>query len=290
MNICHTVSEMRRLRHAQPAESWGLVPTMGYLHEGHLSLVERARADNDRVAVTIFVNPTQFAPTEDLSTYPRSLTEDLAMLQAAGVDLVFVPGNEEMYPPDFQTAVLVQEVAKPLEGRSRPTHFQGVATVVAKLFNIVQPTRAYFGQKDAQQTVVLRQMVRDLNFNLELIVCPTVREADGLAKSSRNAYLTPEQRQAATVLYRALQAAQTAVQQGDAAADAVRGIMRRLIEAEPAARIDYVSVADALSLAELTDLSGVQTVLISTAVFFGKTRLIDNVLVDRAANVDSRTA
>jgi pantoate--beta-alanine ligase len=250
---------------------------MGYLHAGHLSLVEQAKAENERTAVTIFVNPAQFGPTEDLASYPRNLAGDLALLEAAGVDLVFTPSTETIYPPDFQTAVTVNRVSQPLEGAARPTHFAGVVTVVAKLFNIIQPTRAYFGQKDAQQTVVLRQMVRDLNFNLELIVCPTVREADGLALSSRNAYLTPAERQAATVLYRALRAGQSAVAAGEQSGDAIRQIMTATIAAEPLARADYVSVADGRTLAELDQLAG--EVLLSTAVFIGKTRLIDNLLI-----------
>ncbi len=278
MKVTGDISEMRQIRWADPTLSWGLVPTMGYLHEGHLSLVRRANAENERTAVTIFVNPTQFAPTEDLSSYPRSLERDLALLAAEGVDLVFTPTDATMYPPDFQTAVTVGQVSKPLEGSSRPTHFQGVATVVAKLFNIIQPTRAYFGQKDAQQTVVLRQMVRDLNFNLEMVICPTVRETDGLAMSSRNAYLTPEQRQAATVLFRALTAVSTAYTQGERDGNRLRQIMRDTVATEPLARLDYASIAHPLTLQELAQVES--TVLFSLAVFFGKTRLIDNMLIE----------
>jgi pantoate--beta-alanine ligase len=277
MKVTGDITEIRQIRWADPSLSWGLVPTMGYLHEGHLSLVRRAKAENERTAVTIFVNPSQFAPTEDLSTYPRNLERDLSLLTAAGVDLVFTPTNETIYPLDFQTTVTVNAVSKPLEGAARPTHFQGVATVVAKLFNIMQPTRAYFGQKDAQQTVVLRQMVRDLNFNLEMVICPTAREADGLAMSSRNAYLSPEQRQAATVLFRALTAAQNAYLQGEREGKRLRQLMMNMIEAEPLARPDYVSAADPWTLQEL-DMVG-ESVLFSTAVFFGKTRLIDNILM-----------
>lgn len=277
MIIAKTISEVRAARWAHPELSWGLVPTMGYLHEGHLSLARHARAENDRVAATIFVNPTQFAPNEDLSTYPRALERDLAMLEQDNVDLVFTPTDEVMYPPDFQTEVHLARVTKPLEGSSRPTHFIGVATVVAKLFNIVQPTRAYFGQKDAQQSVVLRQMVRDLNFNLELIVCPIVRESDGLALSSRNKYLNPAQRQAATVLNRALRAAETAVSLGERSGSAIRQLMHGIITAEPLARLDYVSAADPQTLAELDEIEN--GVLLSTAVFIGATRLIDNILI-----------
>lgn len=276
MLVTAHITEVRQIRWADPAQSWGLVPTMGFLHEGHLSLVRRAKAENERTAVTIFVNPTQFAPSEDLTSYPRNLERDLSLLAAEAVDLVFTPANETIYPADFQTTVTVGQVSKPLEGAARPTHFQGVATVVAKLFNIVQPTHAYFGQKDAQQTVVLRQMVRDLNFNLEMIVCPTVREADGLAMSSRNAYLSPDQRQAAAVLYRALQAAQSDYAQGERDGRRLRQRMVATIQSEPLARLDYASAADPLTLQEL-DVAGSQ-VLFSTAVFFGKTRLIDNLL------------
>jgi len=272
------INEVRRVRWANPAAGWGLVPTMGYLHEGHLSLVRRAKAENEFTAVTIFVNPTQFAPSEDLSTYPRDLERDLAHLAAAEVDLVFMPSEETMYPVDFQTAVIVSELSKPLEGAARPTHFQGVTTVVAKLFNILQPTRAYFGQKDAQQTVVLRQMVRDLNFNLEMIICPIVREADGLAMSSRNAYLTAAERQAAPVLHRSLTAVAKALQQGERDGDVLRQLMRDNIATEKLARVDYVSTADPLTLLELDEVTS--SVLFSLAVFFGKTRLIDNLLVE----------
>ena len=269
------IQEIRERRWADPQLSWGLVPTMGYLHQGHLSLVERARAENDRVAATIFVNPTQFAPNEDLSTYPRSLSRDLEMLEGAGVDLVFTPTEKEMYPSDFQTVVTVEQVTQYLEGKTRPTHFQGVTTVVAKLFNILQPTRAYFGQKDVQQTVVLRQMVRDLNFNLQMVICPTVREADGLALSSRNAYLSPEQRQAAPILYRALRSAQAAYMQGEQDANRLRQLMTEMIAAEPMVRLDYVSVADAQTLVELDRVEG--KALLSGAIFVGNTRLIDNI-------------
>lgn len=250
---------------------------MGFLHEGHLSLVRRAKAENERVAASIYVNPTQFAPTEDLNSYPRDLERDLRLLAAEGVDLVFTPSDALMYPDDFQTAVTLASVTRPLEGASRPTHFQGVATVVAKLFNIVQPTRAYFGQKDAQQTVVIRQMVRDLNFDIDVVICPIVREADGLAMSSRNAYLNPDQREAATVLYRALQTAKSAFDQGERDGRVLRQLMRDTIAAEPLARMDYVSVAHPLTLTELDTIE--KEALCSMAVFVGQTRLIDNLLL-----------
>lgn len=277
MRITKSIATVRQIRWQDATASWGLVPTMGFLHEGHLSLVRAAKANNQFTAVSIFVNPTQFAPTEDLSTYPRSLERDLALLEAEGVDLVFTPTDEVIYPADFQTAVTVKEVTKPLEGASRPTHFAGVATVVAKLFNIIQPTRAYFGQKDAQQTVVLRQMVRDLNFNLELIVCPTVREADGLAMSSRNAYLTAEQREAAPLLFNTLTAVQNTIENGEKDLDKLRRQMIAQINAEPLARLDYFSIADYNTLTEIDHPT--DTLLVSLAVFFGKTRLIDNFII-----------
>ena len=283
MFVTDEIAEVRKVRWADPASSWGLVPTMGYLHEGHLALVRAAKAANDYTAVTIYVNPTQFAPTEDLATYPRDLERDLALLRAEGVDLVFTPSDATMYPPGFQTAVSVTQLAQLLEGASRPDHFAGVALVVAKLFNIIQPTRAYFGQKDYQQTVVLRQMVRDLDFNLTLIVCPTVREADGLALSSRNKYLQGEARTAALVLSQSLTAVAQAVQAGERNAERLRAIVRNKIAAEPLARLDYVSVADAKTLAELDEVppapQGAYEFVVSLAVFIGSTRLIDNLLL-----------
>jgi pantoate--beta-alanine ligase len=272
------IAEVRAARWAEVGLSWGLVPTMGYLHRGHLALVDRARAENDRTAATIFVNPAQFGPGEDLATYPQNLEGDLALLKQAGVDLVFTPSEAVIYPPDYQTYVTVEAVARPLEGASRSTHFRGVATVVAKLFNIVQPARAYFGQKDAQQTVVIRRMTADLNFNLEIVICPTVREADGLALSSRNAYLSPPERAAATVLYRALTTAKEALSGGERNGDTLRGLMRSVVNREPLARLDYVSVANPLTLQELSQVAN--GALFSLAVFIGKTRLIDNILYE----------
>ena len=277
MHVVETIEEVRRLRRSLPG-SWGLVPTMGYLHAGHLSLVQRARAENDRVAVSIFVNPTQFGPNEDLATYPRDLPRDLELLRAADVDLVWAPPVSEMYPPGFQTYVTVEEVTRVLEGAARPVHFRGVATVVAKLFLVCQPDRAYFGQKDAQQVVVVQQMVRDLGFPVQIVVCPTVREPDGLALSSRNVYLTPEQRRAAPVLYRALRAAQEAWQRGEHDGECLRAIMRAVLSEEPLAQTEYVSAADLHTLQELGDAS--QGVLLSLAVRIGRTRLIDNIRLE----------
>ncbi|MFO7682173.1 MAG: pantoate--beta-alanine ligase [Chloroflexota bacterium] len=276
MIVTADINHIRAIRWQDPALTWGLVPTMGYLHEGHLSLVRRALAENDRALATIYVNPTQFAPTEDLSTYPRDLERDLALLQETGADVVFTPGDDVMYPAGFQTYVSVEEVTKVLEGASRPGHFRGVSTIVAKLFNIAQPTRAYFGQKDFQQALVLQRMVIDLNFNLEMVICPIVREPDGLALSSRNKYLTPEQRQAATLLQRTLAAAVAALQDGERDAAHIRQLAADRITAEPLARLDYFSVAHPDTLIELDVVE--EKAVLSTAVFFGKTRLIDNML------------
>jgi pantoate--beta-alanine ligase len=277
MDVTADIQTVRQLRGADPMLSWGFVPTMGYLHTGHLALVERSKAENDRTAVSIYVNPAQFGPQEDLASYPRDLQRDLELLREAGVDLVFTPDDSIIYPAGFQTKVIVEEVSQPLEGSARPGHFTGVATVVAKLFNILQPTRAYFGQKDAQQTIVLRQMVRDLSFPVEMVICPTVREADGLALSSRNSYLTPEQRAAAPVLYRALTRAQAAFQQGERRGDILRAIMGDTVVAEPLARPGYVSAANPLTLAEWDQVDG--DCLLSLTVSFGQTRLIDNLLL-----------
>lgn len=280
MKIIHSVEGVRTVRGGYGLQSVGLVATMGYLHEGHLALVRQARSDNERVVVTIFVNPKQFGPAEDLSRYPRDLERDLALLYAEGVDLVFVPDEETIYPADFQTTVEVSGVTQPLEGTRRPGHFPGVTTVVAKLFNIVQPARAYFGQKDAQQAAVIRQMVRDLNFNLEVIVGPTVREPDGLALSSRNKYLEGEQRTAATVLYRALRAAKALWEAGSRDGEILRKAMRDVLSAEPLAKVDYVSAADPTTLAEYDGtVPADKGVLLSMAVFIGQTRLIDNFLL-----------
>jgi pantoate--beta-alanine ligase len=256
----------------------GLVPTMGYLHEGHLSLARRAREDCKSVAVSIFVNPTQFGPNEDLSKYPRDLKRDLSMLEEAGVDLVWTPTAEIMYPAGFQTWVEVQDVSQGLEGAQRPGHFRGVSTVVAKLFNAVRPDKAYFGQKDAQQAAVIRRMTTDLNFPIEIVVGPIIREMDGLAMSSRNVYLDEAQRRAATVLYRALNEAKGAYDDGERDAGKLREMMKKTISAEPLAQVQYVSCADYETLKELDTVTG--RALLSMAVFFGKTRLIDNVILD----------
>jgi pantoate--beta-alanine ligase len=251
----------------------GLVPTMGYLHEGHLSLIRRAREECDHVFVSIFVNPTQFGPKEDLSKYPRDLERDFRLIEPY-TDIVWTPSDEMMYPKGYQTWVEVEALTKVLEGAMRPGHFKGVTTVVAKLFNGVQPHRAYFGQKDAQQVAVIRQMVRDLNFPIEIVVCPTMREPDGLAMSSRNVYLDTNQRKAATVLFRALSAAKELYEAGERSGEKLRQTMKDVIAAEPLAQMQYVSCADYDTLEELDEITG--KALLSMAVFFGKTRLIDN--------------
>jgi pantoate--beta-alanine ligase len=251
---------------------------MGYLHEGHLSLVRRAREDCEHAVVSIFVNPTQFGPKEDLSKYPRDLDRDLSLLESLGVDLVWIPTAEIMYPPGFQTWVEVEKITQPLEGSMRPGHFRGVTTVVAKLFNAVQPHNAYFGQKDAQQAAVIRQMTRDLNFPIEIVVCPIVREPDGLAMSSRNVYLNPEQRKAATVLSRALQAAKEVYEDDERNAEKLRRTMKEVLASEPLAEVQYVSCADYDTLEELDTVTG--KALLSMAVFIGKTRLIDNIVLE----------
>jgi pantoate--beta-alanine ligase len=276
MKAVRRVGELRVARAALP-EPLGLVPTMGALHEGHLSLVRRARTECASVAVSIFVNPTQFGPHEDLQSYPRDLAADLEMLDPAGADLVWIPEVEDIYPPGDQTWVTVEAVTRGLEGARRPGHFRGVATVVAKLLHAFQPQRAYFGQKDAQQAVVIRQMARDLLLPVEIVVCPTVREPDGLAMSSRNRHLSAEERVSATVLYRSLCAASAAFEAGERDAERLRRVMREVLGSEPKANPHYVSVADAGTLEELN--GHVDRALLSMAVAVGATTLIDNLVV-----------
>ena len=251
----------------------GLVPTMGYLHEGHLSLIRQARQECDHVFVSIFVNPTQFGPKEDLSKYPRDLERDFRLIEPY-TDVVWTPSEAMMYPEGYQTWVEVEVLTKLLEGAMRPGHFRGVTTVVVKLFNGVQPHKAYFGQKDAQQVAVIRQMVQDLNFPIEIVVCPIVREPDGLAMSSRNVYLDAEQRRAATVLFHALTAAKELFEKGERNGEKLRQTMKEVLAAEPLAQMQYVSCADYDTLQELDEVKG--KALLSMAVFLGKTRLIDN--------------
>ena len=276
MKTLQTLSDLREMRRGMPFPV-GLVPTMGYLHEGHLSLVHQARQDCASVVVSIFVNPTQFGPQEDLEAYPRDIPRDLGLLEKIGVDLVWIPERRELFWPDFQTWVIVKDVAQPLEGAMRPGHFQGVATIVAKLFNAVQPDKAYFGQKDAQQAVVIRRLVKDLNFPIDIVVCPIVREADGLAMSSRNAYLNPQEREAATVLFKALNEAKDAFENLSLEAEDLKGIMTKTIKSEPLARLQYVSCSNPDTLEELS--GPISRALLSTAVVIGETRLIDNFLI-----------
>lgn len=256
----------------------GFVPTMGALHEGHLSLVRAARAQTDVVIASVFVNPTQFGPNEDLNRYPRNLERDAELLAATGVDYLFAPRADEIYPAGFATYVSIEELSEVLEGASRPGHFRGVATVLTILFHLVNPHKVFMGQKDAQQTVVVKKLVQDLRFACEIIVVPTMREADGLAMSSRNQYLNPSERQAATVLFRALSRARELYSAGERNAENLRQAMIEIIAAEPEARLDYVAITDNQNLTTLSDLVG-KTVLISMAVKIGKTRLIDNIIL-----------
>ena len=273
MQVLKTVADIRTLRRTLDG-AVGLVPTMGYLHEGHLALVGQARKENPAVVVSIYVNPVQFGPKEDFRAYPRDLDRDLEFLQKGGTDIVFVPSDDDMYPPGFSTWVDVEKVTERLEGGSRPGHFRGVATVVAKLFNIVEPTRAYFGQKDAQQVAVIKKMIGDLNMGIEMVVVPTVRERDGLAMSSRNVYLSAKERRAATILFKSLTLARQLHRDEERDAEKIRQQMASLIQEEPLARIDYVSIADAETLEELYLLD--RPAVASLAVRIGRTRLIDN--------------
>lgn len=280
MELLKTVSETRQFVASQKEEkrSIGLVPTMGYLHQGHLSLIHTAREQNDTVVVSIFVNPTQFGPQEDLDRYPRDLEKDCRLCTQAGVDAIFMPTANEMYPGRFLTWVQVQELTEVLCGASRPGHFRGVTTVVNKLFNIIQPDRAYFGLKDFQQAVVIKQMVQDLNIPVEIVAVPTVREADGLATSSRNEYLTPQERARATVLYRSLQIGRQLIESGERNVHSVREAMVKEIERQPNTRIDYIAICDPSTLVPVDQIKN--QVLLALAVWIGNTRLIDNVLVE----------
>jgi len=255
----------------------GFVPTMGYLHEGHLSLVKRAKQECESVVVSIFANPAQFAPDEDLDNYPRDIDRDLELLTGVGTNLVWIPSVKNMYPDDFQTWINVEQVTKPLEGQVRNTHFRGVTTVVAKLFNAIRPDKSYFGQKDAQQSVVIKQMVRDLNYPIEIVICPIIREVDGLAMSSRNSYLNERERQAALCLSRGLSTAEEAFHKGEKNAEKLREIVVSVINEEQLAELQYVSCAHPETLEELE--GEIESCLLSMAVFIGRTRLIDNILL-----------
>lgn len=280
IEVVHTIKEVRETVKEWRKEglSVGFVPTMGFLHEGHKSLIDKAVEQNDRVVVSVFVNPMQFGPTEDLAKYPRDLAADTRLCEAAGANLIFNPEPEEMYDEGFCSFVDMNGPTAELCGKSRPTHFRGVCTVVNKLFNIVQPDRAYFGQKDAQQLSVISRMVKDLNIPIEIVPCPIVREADGLAKSSRNTYLNPQERQAALVLSRAIKVGQERVEAGERDTHKVVDAMKAFIETEPMARIDYVEAVELNSVQKIDKVQG--EVLFAMAVYIGKTRLIDNFIVN----------
>jgi pantoate--beta-alanine ligase len=280
MKIIRDIHEMQRtaLTLREKSISIGVAPTMGYFHDGHLSLMRRAKHENDICVVTLFVNPTQFGKNEDLSKYPRDEQRDAAMAESVGADILFTPPPEAMYPAAYQTYIEVEEVSKPMCGESRPGHFRGVATVVTKLFMLTQPNRAYFGLKDYQQCQVIRQMTEDLNIPVELVFCPIVREPDGLAMSSRNVYLSKEQRRAATVLSKSLDNARRFVEQGQRDAAKVRDFVKMQILAEPLAAIDYVEAVDAQSLQPIGEIS--HPMLVAVAARFGNTRLIDNIVIE----------
>lgn len=280
MKIAETIAEVRAevKEWRKQGLSIGLVPTMGFLHEGHQSLIERACRENDRVVVSDFVNPVQFGPGEDLASYPRDLERDAEVCRKAGAALIFHPSPEEMYFPDFCTYVNMESLSEELCGKTRPTHFRGVCTVVSKLFHIVAPDRTYFGQKDAQQLAIIKRMVRDLNFDIEIVGCPIVREADGLAKSSRNTYLSAEERQAALVLSKAVALGQSMAEQGEKDAEKIVSAMKELIFQEPMARIDYVQAVDAVTVQPVKEMT--PPVLVAMAVYIGKTRLIDNFIYE----------
>lgn len=276
MNIVSTIKEVQAQVKAwrQAGYSIGLVPTMGYLHEGHQSLMAAAKKENQKVIVSIFVNPIQFGPSEDLASYPRDLNRDKIACEQMGVDLIFCPTVNEMYVPNFSSYVDVNGLTNALCGQKRPGHFKGVCTVVTKLFNITQPDRAYFGQKDAQQLAVIKRMVNDLNFNIEIVGCPIVREADGLAKSSRNSYLSESERSASVCLYQAIESAKAMIKQGEKSVTVITKVMHELITNQPLAKIDYIEFVDLTSLQSVDMLE--QDCLCVLAVYIGKTRLIDN--------------
>ena len=280
MNISGSISEVRQIVKEWRKEGLtvGFVPTMGYLHEGHKSLIDKAVKENDRVVVSVFVKPIQFGPTEDLASYPRDLERDAKLCEEAGANLIFHPEKEEMYFDDFSSFVEVQGVSKGLCGKSRPIHFRGVCTVVTKLFNIVKPDRAYFGQKDAQQLAVVKRMVRDLNMDIEIIGCPIIREEDGLAKSSRNTYLSPEERKAAVILSKSLRLGKEAIEAGERDSKKIIDIITNNINTEKLAKIDYVEIVDPLSIENIDKIEN--SALVAMAVYIGKTRLIDNFIYE----------
>lgn len=276
MRVLERINDVRSIVKEWKAQGLkvGFVPTMGYLHEGHESLIKKATDENDKVVVSIFVNPIQFGPKEDLSTYPRDLEQDSKICERAGVSIIFQPKNEEIYFEDFSTYVDMKGLTSGLCGKSRPTHFRGVCTIVTKLFNIVSPHRAYFGEKDAQQLAVIKRMVRDLNIDIEIIGCPIVREEDGLAKSSRNTYLSKAEREAAIILNKSLKVAKEKIEQGERSSEKIIKIVKDIIESEKLAKIDYIEVVDSFSMESVDKIEN--SILVAIAVFIGKTRLIDN--------------
>lgn len=280
MNISGSINEVRQIvkKWRKEGLTVGLVPTMGYLHEGHKSLIDKAVKENDRVVVSVFVNPIQFGPTEDLASYPRDLERDAKLCEEAGANLIFHPEKEEMYFDDFSSFVEVQGVSKGLCGKSKPIHFRGVCTVVTKLFNIVKPDRAYFGQKDAQQLAVVKRMVRDLNMDIEIVGCPIIREEDGLAKSSRNTYLSAEERKAAVILSKSLKLGKEAIEKGERDSKKIIDIITNNINTEKLAKIDYVEIVDPLSIENIDKIEN--SALVAMAVYIGKTRLIDNFIYE----------
>ena len=278
MKVTQQLSEVRNIRWRDPNSTWGLVPTMGALHQGHISLIRRARTENDNVAVSIFINPIQFNDPDDFEAYPVVLEEDLEILKNEKVDLVWTPLTTDIYPPDFQTYVQVEHISKPLEGKKRPGHFRGVTTIVSILFNTFQPHRAYFGQKDAQQLLVIKQMTSDLKLNLEIVSCPTVREEDGLAISSRNRNLSEAARKQAVCLFESLSKAKNIIIEGEQKADNVKAVLTAFINTFPLAKIDYISIADPSNLVEVELITG--RILISLAVFIEDIRLIDNMIIE----------
>ncbi len=280
MIVVHTIKEVREIVNNWKKEglSVGFVPTMGYLHEGHKSLITKSVSENQKTVVSIFVNPTQFGPNEDLARYPRDLEHDKALVLSANADLIFNPSPEEMYGEHFTTTVNTTEVTEHLCGAKRPVHFGGVCLVLTKLFNIVKPNRAYFGQKDAQQLAVVKRFVKDLNFDIEIIGCPIVREDDGLAKSSRNTYLSLEERKAATILYKSLCAGKELISNGERNSSVIKNKIREILETEPLAKVDYVEVVDNINIQPLETLKG--EVLVAIAVYIGSTREIDNIIVE----------
>lgn len=280
MEVFSKINDLKRKlkEERKKGKSIGFVPTMGYLHEGHLSLVRESVKENDVTVVSIFVNPIQFGPGEDFNRYPRDIERDKKLLEKEGVDYLFFPSNEEMYPAGYKTFVEVNELGKKLCGKSRPGHFKGVTTVVLKLFNIVQPDRAYFGQKDAQQAIIIKKMVQDLNLDVEIVVMPIVREEDGLAMSSRNVYLDEDERKNATVLYRSLKEAEKLIKGGEKDAEKIKNRMREIVMSYPKAVIDYIEIVDTEELNPVNPIKG--KVLIALAVYIGKARLIDNIIVE----------